>query len=66
MRVRISYAALIKKYSRMINAIYGDSIRDIVIQANELGITKDNFITMVSDRNQWYLIYGEESKQSDD
>lgn len=50
----------------MINAIYGDSIRDIVIQANALGITKDNFITMVSDKNQWYLIYGEESKQSDD
>jgi hypothetical protein len=50
----------------MINAIYGNSIRDIVIQANDLGITKDNIITMISDKNQWYLIYGEESEQSDD
>ncbi len=50
----------------MINAIYGNSIRDIVLKANDLGITKESFITLVSDKNQWYLIYGEESEQSDD
>lgn len=50
----------------MINAIYGNSIRDIVIQANQLELTKDRIVAVVSDKNQWYLIYGEESKQSDD
>ena len=48
----------------MINVIYGRSIRDIVIQANDLGITKGNFITLTKDEHQWYLIYGEESEQS--
>jgi hypothetical protein len=50
----------------MINVIYGRSIRDIVVRANELGITKDNFITIVRDESQWYLIYGEESEQSNE
>jgi hypothetical protein len=40
-----------------LNVLTASNVRDIIKQANDIGITKDNFISLVSNNNQWFLIY---------
>lgn len=38
-------------------AIYGDTVREIVRQANRLGITRDSIVALVKDEGQFILTY---------
>lgn len=42
---------------KSIDAIGANSIRDLVAEANEIGLTKQDIISIVSVEGQFYMVY---------
>lgn len=40
-----------------LNVIVADNIRVLMIEANKLGISKEEIISIISDKGQYILIY---------
>ena len=40
-----------------LNVIVADNIRVLMFEANKLGITKEEIISIISDKGQYILIY---------
>lgn len=45
------------KKIQIMYAIYGDTIREIVRQSNELGIQRDDIVSLIKDDGQFILTY---------
>lgn len=45
------------KNTKVMYAIYGDTIREIVRQSNELGIQREEIVSLIKDGGQFILTY---------
>lgn len=45
------------KNTKVMCAIYGDTIREIVRQSNELGIQREEIVSLIKDGGQFILTY---------
>ena len=45
----------------MIKVIYGYELRRVIEEANHLGLTKEDIISLISKDNEVYLIYDDRS-----
>lgn len=45
------------KNKKIMYAIYGDTIREIVNQSNELGIQRGDIVSLIKDGGQFILTY---------
>ena len=50
----------------MFDAISAGSIRDLLIEANSLGITKEQFVQILPDSEQYYLVFHAASSREKD